>query len=74
MCWLEEHFIYVTALLPDHFPQYCQGFSIYLPPPASTGKQLLYLHWSFPVTNVNRQPLKEKMEMGAHGGKTQSKE
>lgn len=35
------------------------------PPPASTGKQLLYLHWSFPVTNVNRLPLKETREIGA---------
>lgn len=42
------------------------GLKIYLPPPASTGKQLLCLHWSFPVTNVNRQPIKETRETGAH--------
>lgn len=37
------------------------------PPPPSTGKQLFYLHWSFPVTSVNRQPIKE-MGDGGWGG------
>lgn len=72
--WLEDYFIYVNAILPEHLPQYCQDRPQHLsPPPASTGKQLLYLHWSFPVTNVNRQPIKETREMGAHRGKTESK-
>ncbi len=45
------------------------GLDIYLPSPALTGKQLLYLHWSFPVTSVNRQPTEETREMGATGVK-----
>lgn len=40
------------------------------PPPSSTGKQLVYLYWSFPVTNVNRQHMKETRETGAHKGNT----
>lgn len=75
MRWLEELFIYVSALLPQHLPQCFRGRPQHLsPPPASTGKQRLYLHRSFPATNVNRQPIKEAREMGAHRGKTESKE
>lgn len=49
------------------------GCNIYLPPPALTGKQLFYLHWSFPVTNVNRQPIGNK-EWGVNRAKTDSEE
>lgn len=64
-----SEFICVSA----GFPEYCMCLSIskaslniYLPPPASTGKQLFYLHWSFPVTNVNKQPIKETRGMGVN--------
>lgn len=67
--------MHLTAVLSEHLLEYFQGRPQHLsPPPASTGKRLLYLRWSFPATNVNRQPIKETKEMGAHRGKTQSKD
>ena len=65
----EQPFIYDNALLPEHLPPHFEGRPQHLsPPPASTGKQQHYLCWSFPVTNVNRQPIKETREMGGTQG------
>ena len=62
------------ALLPEHWLLCFQGKPQHLsPPPASTGKQLLYLCWSLPVTNVNRQPIKETRETGARRSETESR-
>lgn len=43
-------------------------FHLSFPPPASTGKQLLYLYRLCPVSYVNRLPLEETGQSAAYRG------